>query len=141
MHLTHITQEGAFWHFPQKKWHILLECKTTPPCSVNQELNAKVSVCFVDFERWWFWCGGSFGRVKEDQWFTKDGNRCLGVAEEEKERCREVLNRLVFVLLWFSLYSVLFLSWIWLLTYDFCLFCPVVNLTFDLWFLFVLSSS
>ena len=25
--------------------------------------------------------------MKEDQWFTKDGNRCLGVAEEEKERC------------------------------------------------------
>ena len=30
--------------------------------------------------------------MKEDQWFTKDGNRCLGVAEEEKERCREVLK-------------------------------------------------
>ena len=56
--------------------------------------------------------------MKEDQWFTKDGNRCLGVAEEEKERCREVLNRLVFVLLWFSLYySVLFFE---------------LNLTFDL---------
>ena len=65
--------------------------------------------------------------MKEDQWFTKDGNRCLGVAEEEKERCREVLNRLVFVLLWFSLYSVLFFE---MNLYQYCLL--VVNLTFDL---------
>ena len=134
MHLTHITQEGAFWHFPQKKWHILLECKTTPLVQWIKSWMLKWVCASLILS------GGDFDVVDHlGEWKRISGSLKMvtDVLEWLKRRKKDVAKYWTgWFLSCFGSRCILFFFLRWICTS--CLL--VVNLTFDFWFLFVLSS-